>query len=122
MMVHKIPFAAVTGLPAGRFAAVTGRPAVIRAKPAEFIHLFFASGSDSKLCRSIMPSMASTYRIIVAGGGAAGFFAAIAAAETYPGSPVTLLERSAQVLSKVRMSGGGRCNVTHASFDPAELV
>ena len=53
------------------------------------------------------------------GGGAAGFFAAIAAAES--GSAVTLLEKSARFLDKVRISGGGRCNVTHACFDLREF-
>jgi predicted Rossmann fold flavoprotein len=60
--------------------------------------------------------------IIVVGGGAAGFFAAIAAAETHPAWTVILLERSSHVLAKVRVSGGGRCNVSHACFDPAMLV
>ena len=50
------------------------------------------------------------------GGGAAGFFAAIAAAEQ--GGTVTLLERTGRFLDKVRISGGGRCNVTHADFNP----
>ncbi len=59
--------------------------------------------------------------IVVAGGGAAGFFAAIVCAETSPGTKVTVLERSAQFLSKVRISGGGRCNVTHACFDGRDL-
>lgn len=54
------------------------------------------------------------------GGGAAGFFAAIAAARA--GASVTLLERSRHPLAKVRISGGGRCNVTHACFDPRELA
>lgn len=56
------------------------------------------------------------------GGGAAGFFAAITAKETYPHASVILHERSAKVLSKVRISGGGRCNVTHACFDPEQLI
>ena len=59
--------------------------------------------------------------MVVAGGGAAGFFAAIVCAETSPGTKVMVLERSAQFLSKVRISGGGRCNVTHACFDGREL-
>ncbi len=54
------------------------------------------------------------------GGGAAGFFAAIAAAEQ--GAGVTLLEKSARFLDKVRISGGGRCNVTHACFDPRDFA
>jgi predicted Rossmann fold flavoprotein len=61
-------------------------------------------------------------RIIVVGGGAAGFFAAITAAEANPKADVTLLERGPQCLAKVRISGGGRCNVTHACFDPRELA
>ncbi len=60
--------------------------------------------------------------IIVIGGGPAGFFGAITARENDPGRPVVLLEKSAQVLAKVKVSGGGRCNVTHACFDPRDLV
>lgn len=61
--------------------------------------------------------------IVVVGGGAAGFFAAIAAAETLGGrGRVTLVEATAHLLAKVRISGGGRCNVTHACFDPRELI
>jgi predicted Rossmann fold flavoprotein len=58
----------------------------------------------------------------VIGGGAAGFFGAIACATAHPRVQVTLLEAGHQPLSKVRISGGGRCNVTHACFDPAALV
>ncbi len=54
------------------------------------------------------------------GGGAAGFFAAIAAAEN--GASVRLLEKTARFLDKVRISGGGRCNVTHACFEPREFA
>src|SRR5712664_4061020 len=61
-------------------------------------------------------------RVIIAGGGAAGFFAAITCAETAPESEITLLEKGRQFLSKVRISGGGRCNVTHACFDARELA
>lgn len=60
--------------------------------------------------------------IIILGGGAAGVFAAITAATTNPAAQVLVLERSPQLLGKVRISGGGRCNVTPACFDPAELV
>lgn len=60
--------------------------------------------------------------LIVIGGGAAGFFAAITAKRLHPHAQVTLLEKSAVLLSKVRVSGGGRCNVTHSCFDPALLV
>jgi predicted Rossmann fold flavoprotein len=59
-------------------------------------------------------------KIIVVGGGAAGFFAAIAAAEA--GAEVTILEKTARVLDKVRISGGGRCNVTHACFEPRDFA
>lgn len=63
----------------------------------------------------------SSRRVIVVGGGPAGFFAAIACARAKPGMEVTVLERSPQFLAKVRISGGGRCNVTHACFDAREL-
>lgn len=56
------------------------------------------------------------------GGGAAGFFAAITCAEASPDTEVMVLERSPQFLAKVRISGGGRCNVTHACFDPREFT
>jgi predicted Rossmann fold flavoprotein len=56
--------------------------------------------------------------IVIVGGGAAGFFAAIAAARANRDCKVSLFERSSQFLSKVRISGGGRCNITHALFDP----
>ncbi len=61
-------------------------------------------------------------KIIIIGGGAAGFFAAIRAAESNPSAEVTILERGKEVLGKVKISGGGRCNVTHACWTPAELV
>jgi predicted Rossmann fold flavoprotein len=61
-------------------------------------------------------------RIITVGGGAAGYFGAIHAARANPGLQVLILERGKRVLDKVRISGGGRCNVTHACFDPRELV
>lgn len=61
-------------------------------------------------------------RVMVVGGGAAGFFAAITCAEAMPRAEVTILEKSAQFLSKVRISGGGRCNVTHACFDAREFT
>jgi predicted flavoprotein YhiN len=64
----------------------------------------------------------SSRRVIVVGGGAAGFFAAITCAEAAPDAEVTVLERGPQFLSKVRISGGGRCNVTHACFDACELT
>jgi predicted Rossmann fold flavoprotein len=66
--------------------------------------------------------MTGSPRVVVVGGGAAGFFAAITCAEKNPAAPVTLFEATAHPLAKVRVSGGGRCNVTHACFDPRELV
>lgn len=60
--------------------------------------------------------------VIIIGGGAAGFFAAINIAESNPELKVTILEKSSKVLQKVKVSGGGRCNVTHACFDPKELI
>jgi len=60
--------------------------------------------------------------IAIIGGGAAGFFAAITAAEADPSACVTLFEQSGNYLSKVKISGGGRCNVTHACFDPTLLA
>ena len=61
-------------------------------------------------------------QLIVVGGGAAGFFCAINAARMNPGLKVSILEKSGKVLSKVKVSGGGRCNVTHACFDIPALV
>ncbi|REE80560.1 hypothetical protein BX611_2206 [Lutibacter oceani] len=61
-------------------------------------------------------------KFIIIGGGAAGFFAAINAAELNPDLEVLILEGSNKVLQKVKVSGGGRCNVTHACFTPNELV
>jgi len=60
--------------------------------------------------------------IIVIGGGAAGIFAAICAKEAHPELPVAVLEKSAVLLAKVRISGGGRCNVTHSCFEPQLLI
>jgi len=60
--------------------------------------------------------------IIIIGGGAAGFFAAINIAEQHPTLKVAVLERGKEGLQKVKVSGGGRCNVTHAEFIPKELA
>ena len=60
--------------------------------------------------------------ILIVGGGASGFFAAINIAEQHPNLKVAILERGKEVLTKVKVSGGGRCNVTHAEFIPQELV
>ena len=61
-------------------------------------------------------------KVIIIGGGAAGFFAAITIAETNPEMDVVILEKGNNILHKVKVSGGGRCNVTHACFTPNELV
>jgi predicted Rossmann fold flavoprotein len=66
--------------------------------------------------------MNQNFDIIIVGGGAAGFFTAINIVEKNPAIKVAILERGKQVLEKVRISGGGRCNVTHACFVPNELV
>ena len=68
-----------------------------------------------------LPGM-SERQVIVAGGGAAGFFAAITCAAADPACRVTLCEATAHPLAKVKISGGGRCNVTHACFEPRELA
>ncbi|HUH73912.1 MAG TPA: NAD(P)/FAD-dependent oxidoreductase [Chitinophagales bacterium] len=60
--------------------------------------------------------------VCVIGGGAAGFFAAITCAENHPDVQVVIIEQNQTVLNKVKISGGGRCNVTHACFEPKELV
>ena len=64
----------------------------------------------------------SNYDIIIIGGGAAGFFTAINIVEKNSKLKVAILERGKSVLEKVRISGGGRCNVTHACFVPNDLV
>jgi predicted flavoprotein YhiN len=64
----------------------------------------------------------SSRRVTVVGGGAAGFFAAITCAEAAPDVEVTVLERGPRFLDKVRISGGGRCNITHACFEARELT
>ena len=66
--------------------------------------------------------MNTDFDIIIVGGGAAGFFTAINIAEKNKHLKVAILERGKEVLSKVRISGGGRCNVTHACFVPNDLV
>lgn len=66
--------------------------------------------------------MENAKRLIVIGGGAAGFFCAINAARMNPSLEVVIIEKSGKLLSKVKVSGGGRCNVTHACYDIAEMV
>ncbi len=61
-------------------------------------------------------------KVIIIGGGAAGFFTAINAKELNPNLDITILEKGKEVLQKVKISGGGRCNVTHACFEPKELT
>src|ERR1700743_1323481 len=60
--------------------------------------------------------------LIVIGGGAAGIFCAVNAARMNPGLRVVVLEKTGKLLGKVRVSGGGRCNVTHSCFDIAEMA
>lgn len=93
--------------------------------PAAFF-IFRLGGGDELSQRA---PMSEEKHIVVAGGGAAGYFAAIAAAEQLggangvcPGGRVTIYEATAHLLAKVKVSGGGRCNVTHACFEPRELV
>ena len=62
------------------------------------------------------------FDVIIIGGGAGGCFAAIRIAELFPGASICILESARKPLSKVEISGGGRCNVTHACFDPEELI
>jgi len=59
---------------------------------------------------------------LVIGGGAAGFFSAISCARNNPDAEISLLEKSNKLLSKVKISGGGRCNVTNATFENYQLV
>lgn len=61
------------------------------------------------------------FDLIVIGGGAAGFFGAIQAATIKPGTQILILEKTGKLLTKVKVSGGGRCNVTHNCFDPIKL-
>ncbi len=65
--------------------------------------------------------MEGASKVAVIGGGAAGFFAALSAAEHHPLARVVLFEKTAKLLSKVKISGGGRCNVTHHCFSPSAL-
>jgi len=67
-------------------------------------------------------SPSQSQEIAIIGGGAAGFFAAITAAEADPSAKITIYEKGNTFLTKVKISGGGRCNVTHSCFDPAELI
>lgn len=66
--------------------------------------------------------MVTKKRIVIIGGGASGFFAAINASINFPDAKIIILEKSNKILSKVRVSGGGRCNVTHHCFENNELI
>jgi len=65
--------------------------------------------------------MSSSKKLVVIGGGAAGFFCAVNAARLNPGLKVVIIEKTNKILSKVKVSGGGRCNITHACFDRTEM-
>lgn len=66
--------------------------------------------------------MSNKKLIIIIGGGAAGFFSAINAAINFPDAKIIILEKSNKILSKVKISGGGRCNITHDCFENNELI
>jgi len=66
--------------------------------------------------------MERNWNVAVIGGGAAGFFGALSAAHHHPHANVVLFEKSGKLLSKVKVSGGGRCNVTHACFSPSAFA
>jgi len=62
------------------------------------------------------------FKAAVIGGGAAGFFAALSIRQHHPNATIALFEKSNKVLSKVKVSGGGRCNVTNATFSASGLA
>jgi predicted Rossmann fold flavoprotein len=66
--------------------------------------------------------MSAKKRLVVIGGGAAGFFCAVNAARMHPALEVIILEKTNKLLSKVKVSGGGRCNTTHACFDIGDMM
>ena len=74
------------------------------------------------ICLTMSNSLKSNWDVIVVGGGPAGFFAAIRCAELNPKLDVLIIEKASQTLGKVIISGGGRCNVTHACYEPAQLI
>ncbi len=71
---------------------------------------------------STYPEKKEFRKLLIIGGGAAGFFCAVNAAEHAPGLQVVILEKSGKLLSKVKISGGGRCNVTHNCESPTDLL
>lgn len=75
----------------------------------------------SKISAFFVKSEQVSKQLVVIGGGAAGFFCAVNAARLNPSLKVIVVEKTGKLLSKVKVSGGGRCNVTHACFDIAEL-
>src|SRR5438067_1121671 len=79
---------------------------------------FFLSRILPSRCKFAHLQSRCLVQIAIVGGGAAGFFAAIACARANPQNQISIYERGSEFLTKVRISGGGRCNVTHASFDP----
>jgi len=83
-------------------------------KPVKSVSIYNDNPMSSKL--------SPIWDVIIIGGGAAGFFAAIRSAEENPDLRVLILEKASQTLGKVLISGGGRCNVTHACFEPAKLI
>jgi predicted Rossmann fold flavoprotein len=64
----------------------------------------------------------SKKKLVVIGGGAAGFFCAVNAAQMNPSLEVVIIEKTSKLLSKVKISGGGRCNVTHACYSIADMI
>ena len=85
------------------------------------IHFVLSCGGH-EIQRPVMHKPAPALDLAVIGGGASGFFTALQFAEMAPAKTVAIFEKSAQFLQKVRISGGGRCNVTHACFEPRELA
>ena len=69
-----------------------------------------------------MTTSSTDFDVVVIGGGAAGFYCAVNAARLYPKLNILLLEKTDKLLSKVKVSGGGRCNVTHHCTSIAEMV
>ena len=87
------------------------------------IHNLLTGFHHSPFTIHYSPNMVSQKKtLIVIGGGAAGFFCAVNAARIHPQLQVILLEKSSKLLSKVKVSGGGRCNVTHACFSISDII